>query len=74
MSDFVNVRILTRTGALYEFPDMSSDAMEKLLEARPSGWRDLTLTNVSGACMVIPFRIIEELLVNGESKWKLTTE
>jgi hypothetical protein len=59
----VNVYMETLEGATYAFPDMDNEILEKVLNNEGT-WRalgSLSLVNVSGACMVIPTRIIKTI-------------
>jgi len=77
--ELATVSIETFEGATYTFPDMDKDIFEKVL-GHDDVWRrlgSLALTNVSGACLVIPTRVIKVISVKtksdpwegGEIKW-----
>lgn len=72
-TDLVTVEIVTLLDANYQFPDVSEAALNVVLpqmsEGRPRGMLSLTLVNVSIATLVIPFRVIKRVLVDGEDWW-----
>lgn len=71
MSKLVTVRFETTLGAHYTFPDLDSSIFEKVL-MQEEAWRRLgaiALSNASGACLVVPTRIIETILVDGVIRW-----
>jgi len=65
-----SVEITTKTGAVYLFPDFPKDDIFKTLSSQVFVDGDLTLTNISGACLVIALRIVETITANGEIIWK----
>jgi hypothetical protein len=67
--ELVVVTIVTRLGETYRFPDMTREAIERAIDEDWSLTGSLTLTNISHACLVIPIRIIDSVLINGEKKW-----
>lgn len=68
----VVVGIETTLGAHYTFPDMEKSIFEMVLAQDESWLRlgSLALTNTSGACLVLPTRIIQKVTVDGEIRWK----
>lgn len=72
-TDLVTIEIVTLLDANYQFPDVSKAALEKVLphrlQGRPRGLPSLTLVNASIATLVIPFRVIKRVLVDGEDWW-----
>lgn len=66
----VLVRITTHMGEEYAFPDMDADAAARMVQelqlAHPS---QLTLANQSTAVLVVPFRIVATISVDGEERW-----
>jgi hypothetical protein len=72
VSTLVLVDIETTLGVHYTFPDMDRSIFEKVV-ANDSVWRSLgsiVLTNASGACLVVPSRIIQTIKIDGEVWWK----
>jgi hypothetical protein len=72
---FVTVSIETFEGASYVLPDMDGRIFEKVL-LHEEMWKRLssfTISNVSGACLVVPMRIIKDIRVDGEVKWTALT-
>lgn len=67
----VEVAFETILGARYVFPDMNAEMFKAVCLDRIEHLRDvnLTLVNVSQACLVMPVRIIKKILVNGEERW-----
>ncbi len=57
--------IQTMLGATYVFPDFDTVEAVKLVSSFPGALRSpqLTLVNVSGACLVLPTRVIRALYV-----------
>jgi hypothetical protein len=67
-TQLVVVELRTKLGASYVFPDVSHAVLNTLLNGfMPSA--QVAITNVSGACLVIPTRIVESIHVDGEEKW-----
>ena len=67
------VRVYTREGSVYTFPDMDAEAVKKVLPESgrlPTNSPSLSLVNVSVASLVIPFRVITEIYVNWERIWR----
>lgn len=65
-----SIEITTKTGAVYVFPDFPKDEIFRVLSSQVFASGDLTLTNVSGACLVIALRIVEKVTADGEVVWK----
>lgn len=62
----MHVYIETLEGASYSFPDMDKEKLEQLL-GNDSTWKalgSLVLVNASGACLVVPTRIIKTIALN----------
>lgn len=61
--------IETRLGAVYQFPDID----DKIEIPRGAGLNkaltNLTLVNISGACLVLPWRIIKSIKLDEEVVW-----
>lgn len=66
------VGIETKTGARYSFPDMSRDEVFKVLGPQLLGASNLTLVNISGACLTLPMRIISAIAIDDEVTWRAT--
>lgn len=64
----VQVEFETLLGATYSFPDMNLEEVEHLLKDFHQD-RDITLVNMSRACLVIPPRIVKTIRVGGEERW-----
>lgn len=65
LKGLTQVEIETTLGEKYLFPDMDIRVFEKVV-AQEEMWRklgSLALSNISGACLVIPTRIIKEISV-----------
>lgn len=54
----LDIIIETTLGAEYAFPDMDAQEAMKLLRSLPLTIDQLTLVNASGACLLIPARVI----------------
>ncbi len=67
----VAVMVVTELGAEYHFPDVLRSQIEPLLVSDTlHGFTQLTVINQSGACLVIPKRIIKTIALDGEIKWR----
>jgi hypothetical protein len=69
-SDLTVVTIKTREGSEYRFPDVPRSMLKNILEK--NGWGSsgqVTLVNISSACLALPARIVETLSYDGEVKW-----
>lgn len=72
MADLVTVNVETKLGVHYVFPDMPRAEMEQLFSSSLSPavvTGQLTLVNLSKACLVMPFRIVKTISINGEQRW-----
>jgi hypothetical protein len=65
-----DLEIETRLGKLYKFPDVAEGVRLPVGSGLDENTTQLTVTNVSGACLVIPFRIIAKLWFNGSLVWE----
>lgn len=65
----VKIEFETTLGETYVFPDMDIDELEQMLKTFSSE-ANVTLVNVSRACLVIPPRIVAVIRVNGEERWR----
>ena len=77
-SVLVEITIITKLGAQYEFPDMELNTLRnalppvgRIIEGAPS----MSLINASLACLVIPFNIIQRIYnsQSGETYWESST-
>lgn len=70
-SKLAELTLRTSLGAEYKFPDADEDELKNLIKGLQLGTHlsQLTLTNVSGACLVLPIRIVASVSINGEEKW-----
>lgn len=72
--DLAEVRFETYLGAVYLFPDVDREALEKVLPKLsnriPEGHGQLQLVNASVALLSIPLRIVKRVLVAGEVWWE----
>lgn len=64
------VGILTKTGSHYEFPDIDKGEIHKVLSSQVYSAGNLTLVNISGACLTLPIRIIDTIAIDGEVTWR----
>jgi hypothetical protein len=65
----VSIEFETTLGAVYSFPDMDLDELESFLRNFTVD-HDVTLVNVSRACLVVPSRIVHVIRVGGEERWR----
>ena len=65
------VELATLLGAHYRFPDMPRAEVEMVLHHAESteDCATLAMHNVSGAVMVLPWKIISQILCDGEVRW-----
>lgn len=67
----VKLTILTSLDAEYVLPDMPEKSIEELIKSpNLHGFPSLSLVNQSGACLIIPTRIIKTISVDGEIRWR----
>ncbi len=69
-SDLTVVTVKTKEGSEYCFPDVPRSMLKNILANR--GWNctgQVALVNISGACLVMPARIVATLSYDGEVKW-----
>lgn len=59
----------TILGAIYSFPDVDLDELEHML-LHFTNESNVTLVNVSRACLVIPPRIVKLIRIGGEERWR----
>ena len=61
----------TELGAWYTFPDVDMAEIIRLVQSMPISLAQLTVVNASGACLVVPVRIIT-YVANGDRSvvWK----
>ncbi len=68
------VKIETSMESVYEFPDMDSTVVESLFSERGintfANMGCISLVNISKACLVLPFRILEAIYVDGVERWR----
>lgn len=65
------VTITTELDAVYTLPDMFVGSVESLTNSENlHGFAQISLVNVSGACLIMPSRIIKTIAVNGEVVWR----
>ena len=71
MKELKAVNITTTEGDVYLFPAMEQTGLAVLRAGCRRGHAGsmLTLSNVSGACLVLPARIIASVQVDGEEIW-----
>lgn len=71
MSNLVEIELETSLGAQYRFPDVDAAVADGLVRGMSvADFPQLTLSNVSHACLVLPTRIIDVVRVDGEEKWR----
>lgn len=64
-----SVILETELGATYVFPDVVKAVATNFAESfKPTG--NVTLVNVSGACLVLPSRLVVKITVGEEVLWK----
>lgn len=70
-TDLATVDIYTRNGDHYSFPAMSKSALEKVLSKGSNRQSDdqLSLVNASAAIIMLPLRVCQRILVDGEEWW-----
>jgi hypothetical protein len=61
--------IETRLGAVYRFPDVDGEVYVPKGAGLNAAVTGLTIVNASGACLVIPWRIVQKIRVDGEVIW-----
>jgi hypothetical protein len=66
--NLVTVEFETTLGAVYVFPDMDLREVESLIR-RFTFENNVTLLNISRACLVIPPRIVRSIRIEGVEKW-----
>lgn len=72
-TELVTMGVETTLGAHYSFPDMEKPVAEKLVEAlgietfRRLG--QISLVNVSQAVLLVPFRIVKSISIDGKERW-----
>jgi hypothetical protein len=67
-----SVVVTTKTGAIYRFPDMPRDELERVLPESGrinSSMPALMMVNASVSVLTIPFRIIKTIRVGEEVLW-----
>lgn len=67
---YVKVEIASTLGAGYVFPDMPYNQLKLFLASMAGESDTLVLTNLSGATMTVPKRIIDSLKVDGKVVWR----
>lgn len=67
----VKLTLTTFLEAEYVLPDVPDKTIEELIKS-PSlhGFTTLSLVNQSGACLMLPSRIIKTVAVDGEVRWR----
>jgi hypothetical protein len=76
-ADLTVVTIETHLGATYMWPDMPRAEIEGMVQQLPAGKgatvlsSAFTLSNISRAVAVIPWRIIRKILIDGKERWPL---
>lgn len=66
------VHVLTKESAEYTFPDMDGAELRKVLpESRRvlADMPSLSMVNVSGSVLIIPFRIIKHIYIGEDLVW-----
>lgn len=69
MSAFVTLTFETTLGSKYVIPDVEPKAASDLVASLPR-FADAGITNASGACLIIPSRILAAVSVDGEVRWR----
>jgi hypothetical protein len=65
----VTIGFLTLEGSAYSFPDVEVEEAERLAAYFPEKYSQVTLVNASGACLVVPLRVVRVYLVEGQERW-----
>lgn len=67
----VQVELRTYLGAAYVFPDMEHAEVERMIDSLQSAsLSQITLVNVSQAALCVPLRIVVQIVVDGEERWR----
>jgi hypothetical protein len=61
--------IETRLGALYRFPDFEGPLEIPKGAGLSKALTQLTIVNISGSCLVLPWRIIKTIKLDEEVVW-----
>jgi hypothetical protein len=61
--------IETRLGAVYRFPDVDGEVYVPKGAGLNAAVTGFTIINASGACLVIPWRIIRQIRLDNEVIW-----
>lgn len=74
MKSFNTLKLTTLQESEYLFPDVLPEAVQDLKSKLQNTrhFESLTLVNASGACLVIPMRILAKIESEGESVWHRT--
>jgi hypothetical protein len=64
------VQIETRLGAIYIFPDVAEDIRFPSGSGLDANVTSLTITNMSGACLVVPYRIVKKVRFDDAVVWE----
>ncbi len=65
-----DLEIETRLGSKYLFPDVAEGIRLPTGAGLDSSMTQLTVTNASGACLVVPYRIIKLIRIDGTIMWE----
>lgn len=66
------LEVTTLLGATYRFPDAMQSDIDTIVQhaGRGDSCSSLSVHNVSGAVMVMPWRIVSAIICDGEVRWK----
>lgn len=71
--ELVDITFTTSLGAVYKFPDMDAEEVENFLRVvAVDQSRQASLVNATGACLVLPMRVVVAVDVNGVRRWEKT--
>lgn len=62
-------KITTRLGATYVFPDVGDEVEIPIGAGFSDNSTSLTIVNISGACLVLPWRVIDTIVFGEETIW-----
>lgn len=68
-SEYCQVTVKLKGGSQHEFPDMSENEVTKVLRFLGSDVTTLSMVNIHGACLTMPMRVVQSIVVNGRVLW-----
>ena len=67
---YVNVDVISKNGDRYSMPGVAEEDLKLALAGASSSSTQIVLGNLSGAVMVLPWRIVLQVLINGRTAWE----